>query len=37
MNIIHRRGWDMPESHATPEHLFFNRRALLAALAGKAQ
>jgi sulfoxide reductase catalytic subunit YedY len=36
MNVIHRRGWDMPGSRATPEHLFFNRRALLAALAGTA-
>jgi sulfoxide reductase catalytic subunit YedY len=31
MNIIHRRGWEMPASSATPEHLFFNRRAFLAA------
>ncbi len=29
MNIIHRRGWDMPEHLATPEHLVFSRRALL--------
>ena len=29
MNVIHRRGWEMPESRATPEHLFFNRRAFL--------
>ena len=36
MNVIHRRGWDMPESRATPEHLFFDRRSLLAALAGTA-
>ena len=36
MNIIRRRGWEMPESHATPEHLFFNRRALLGAAAGVA-
>ena len=36
MNIIRRRGWEMPESQATPEHLFFNRRAFLnvAARAG---
>ena len=26
MNVIRRRGWDMPEREATPEHLFFNRR-----------
>ncbi len=30
MNVIRRRGWEMPESLATPEHLFFNRRAFLA-------
>ena len=37
MNVIHRRGWEMPESRATPEHLFFNRRAILrAAGAGAA-
>jgi sulfoxide reductase catalytic subunit YedY len=34
MNIIHRRGWEMPESRATAEHLFFNRRSLLGAAAG---
>jgi sulfoxide reductase catalytic subunit YedY len=34
MNIIHRRGWEMPESRATPERLFFDRRAFLAATAG---
>ena len=36
MNVIRRRGWEMPESRATPEHLFFNRRALLGAAAGAA-
>ena len=30
MNVIRRRGWDIPDRLATPEHLFFNRRALLA-------
>src|SRR5947208_16826930 len=29
MHVIHRRGWEIPESRATPEHLFFNRRAFL--------
>jgi sulfoxide reductase catalytic subunit YedY len=29
MHVIHRRGWEIPESHATPEHLFFNRRTFL--------
>ena len=36
MPVIHRRGWDIPESSATPEHLFFNRRAFLGAAAGAA-
>ena len=36
MNVIRRRGWEMPESRATPEHLFFNRRAFLGAAAGAA-
>ncbi len=31
MHVIRRRGWEIPERHATPEHLFFNRRAFLAA------
>jgi sulfoxide reductase catalytic subunit YedY len=30
MNVIRRRGWEIPERFATPEHLFFNRRAFLA-------
>ncbi len=29
MNIIRRRGWEIPERLATPEHLVFNRRNLL--------
>jgi sulfoxide reductase catalytic subunit YedY len=29
MNVIRRRGWEIPERFATPEHLFFNRRELL--------
>jgi len=29
MNIIHRRGWEIPERLATPEHLVFNRRSVL--------
>jgi len=36
MHVIHRRGWELPEHHATPEHLFFNRRALLAATGAAA-
>ena len=31
MNIIRRRGWEIPESQVTPEHLVFSRRRLLAA------
>jgi methionine sulfoxide reductase catalytic subunit len=30
MHVIRRRGWEMPERLATPEHLFFNRRSFLA-------
>jgi sulfoxide reductase catalytic subunit YedY len=36
MNVIRRRGWDMPESRVTPEHLFFNRRAFLSAAGASA-
>jgi len=36
MNVIRRRGWELPESQATPEHLFLSRRALLGAAAGTA-
>jgi sulfoxide reductase catalytic subunit YedY len=31
MRLIRRRGWEIPERLATPEHLFFDRRAFLAA------
>ena len=34
MNVIRRRGWEIPESCATPEHLFFDRRTFLAVAAG---
>jgi sulfoxide reductase catalytic subunit YedY len=30
MNVIRRRGWEIPERLVTPEHLAFTRRALLA-------
>ncbi|MGH8694538.1 MAG: hypothetical protein ACREVM_09970, partial [Burkholderiales bacterium] len=36
MFITRRRGWEIPESMVTPEHLFFNRRTLLGAAAGAA-
>jgi sulfoxide reductase catalytic subunit YedY len=29
MNIIRRRGWEIPEGQLTPEHLVFNRRKVL--------
>jgi len=34
MHVIRRRGWEIPERLATPEHLVFNRRSLLAGAAG---
>jgi sulfoxide reductase catalytic subunit YedY len=30
MHVIRRRGWEIPESLATPEHVFLNRRAFVA-------
>ena len=36
MNIIRRRGWEIPESQLTPEHLAFSRRSLLIGGAGGA-
>ncbi len=30
MNVIRRRGWEIPDRLATPEHLIFNRRSVLA-------
>src|SRR5438876_13556 len=36
MHVIHRRGWEIPESRATPEQLFVNRRTFLGAAAGAA-
>ncbi len=27
MNVIHRRGWEIPEHQATPEGVYLNRRA----------
>ncbi|WP_298821720.1 protein-methionine-sulfoxide reductase catalytic subunit MsrP [uncultured Roseibium sp.] len=34
MNILKKRSWAMPERDATPEHVFLNRRQILAGLAG---
>ena len=31
MPVIHRRGWEIPEHLATPEHLVWSRRQVLAA------
>ena len=36
MHVIRRRGWEIPESRATPEHLFLNRRAFLVATGAAA-
>ena len=36
MHVIRRRGWEMPERLATPEHLFFDRRAFLTAAGAAA-
>src|SRR5499427_8429284 len=36
MHVIRRRGWEIPESSATPEHLFLNRRAFLTATGAAA-
>jgi sulfoxide reductase catalytic subunit YedY len=36
MHVIHRRGWDIPEREATPEHLFLNRRGFLASTGAVA-
>jgi methionine sulfoxide reductase catalytic subunit len=35
MHVVRRRGWELPEREATPEHLFFDRRSFLQA-AGTA-
>ena len=36
MNVIHRRGWDLPERAATPEHLFLDRRGFVAGAVAAA-
>ena len=36
MNIIHKRSWALPETAATPEHVYWNRRSFLAGLTGGA-
>ena len=32
-NVIRRRGWEIPDSALTPDHLFFNRRSFVAGAA----
>ena len=36
MLIKHRKGWELPESLVTPEHMFLNRRKFMGATAGAA-
>src|SRR5262249_28253910 len=36
MHVIRRRSWELPQRLATPEHLFFNRRAVLAGASAAA-
>ena len=36
MNVIRRRGWEIPASQITPEHLAFSRRGLMAGAAALA-
>src|SRR6266550_3441400 len=35
-HVIRRRGWEIPERQATPEHVFLNRRAFLTASGASA-
>lgn len=36
MLIRRKRGWEIPESQATPEHIFLNRRSFMAGAGGLA-
>src|SRR5262249_4237275 len=36
MHVIRRRGWEIPEQQATPEHIFFSRREFMAAAGAGA-
>ncbi|MGP0089087.1 MAG: protein-methionine-sulfoxide reductase catalytic subunit MsrP [Xanthobacteraceae bacterium] len=36
MNVIHRRGWEIPEHLATPEQVFLSRRGFLMAAGAMA-
>ena len=36
MHVIHRRGWEIPERLATPEHVFLDRRAFITATGAAA-
>lgn len=34
MHVIRRRGWELPDSAATPEHIYLDRRTLMGAALG---
>ena len=36
MNVIRRRGWEIPEREVTPEHLAFSRRSVFAAAPARS-
>jgi sulfoxide reductase catalytic subunit YedY len=36
MHILKRHGWELPERLVTPEHVFFDRRQFIGAMAGIA-
>ena len=36
MHVIRRRGWEIPERLATPQHVFLNRRVFMAAAGAAA-
>jgi len=36
MNVISRRGWDIPDRELTPEHLFLSRRTMIAGVTAVA-
>ena len=36
MNVIRRRGWEIPDRDLTPEHLFLSRRSVMAGAAAVA-
>src|ERR1041385_6719544 len=36
MNVISRRGWDIPDRELTPAHLFLSRRTMIAGVTAVA-